>query len=212
MLKDEIVEETTDNSEFTTEAEVEETSEADVDYTTESEADDSAEVEESEFVQKEEDDDKDDSSDEANDDDDSESDDDSDDDDDKKPGKNHSLEEIENLNETIQALRAEVEELRAFKLAKENQQKDAIINQYFMLSDSDKEDVIAHKAEYSIEEIESKLALIYVKKNVDFSALLEESENPGETVEEDPITSFSLDDEDAGFVSPIQEALRRTVR
>ena len=210
MLKDEIVEETTDNSEFTTEAEVEETSEADVDYTTESEADDSAEVEESEFVQKEEDDDKDDSSDEANDDD-SESDD-SDDDDDKKPGKNHSLEEIENLNETIQALRAEVEELRAFKLAKENQQKDAIINQYFMLSDSDKEDVIAHKAEYSIEEIESKLALIYVKKNVDFSALLEESENPGETVEEDPITSFSLDDEDAGFVSPIQEALRRTVR
>ena len=120
------------------------------------------------------------------------------------------------MESELSSLRAEVEELREFKLGIENQQKDALINSYHMLSDEDKADVIEHKSEYSLEEIESKLAVIYVKKNVDFDSLTgkaEEIEFEAEPVkeEEDPSLTFSLDDEVAGFVPTMVQALRQTV-
>lgn len=128
---------------------------------------------------------------------------------------NYSIEEFEAMESELSSLRAEVEELREFKLGIENQQKDALINSYHMLSDEDKADVIEHKAEYSLEEIESKLAVIYVKKNVDFDSLTGKPEDiefeaePAE--EEDPSLTFSLDDEPAGFVPTMVQALRQTV-
>lgn len=75
-----------------------------------------------------------------------------------------------------------------------------------MLSDEDKADVIAHKEEYSIEQIDEKLALVYVRKNVDFSTVDGHKE---EDRVEDSILSFSLDDKkDAEVVSDIQAAFR----
>jgi hypothetical protein len=128
-------------------------------------------------------------------------------DEEEKPAAEHSLEDYEALVAENLSLKEEVESLREFKLGIENAQKDALINKYHMLSDEDKADVIAHKSEYSIEEIESKLALIYVQRNVDFETLTGESEEPSEDVS----VTFSLDEEVAGNAVPSWvEALRHT--
>lgn len=197
--------------EFAAEEVVEETKEEEVvDYTNaDGAADDSSDEPEgeTEFAK---DDDKDDSEadeDEAEDEDDE-------DDDDEKPT-NHSLEEFEAMESELATLRAEVAELREFKLGIENQQKDALISSFHMLSDEDKADVIEHKSEYSLEEIESKLAVIYVKKNVDFNSITGEPEDiefdSKPVAEEDPSLTFSLDDEVAGFVPSMVQALRQTI-
>lgn len=114
---------------------------------------------------------------------------------------------LEEMEAKFVAMEKELEELRAFKLEQENQKKDALINKYHMLSDEDKAEIIAHKTEYSIDEIEEKLALIYVKKNVDFSTVDGKQE---EVEEESSIMTFSLDDsQSAGFIPPMVEALRQ---
>lgn len=133
----------------------------------------------------------------------------------KKYAEKNSLEEdyakLENefneLKDNFALLENEVEELRAFKLNKVNEEKDALINKYHMLSEEDKADIVANKENYSLDEIESKLALIYVQKNVDFESVDGVKEN--EANEADPITTFSLDDNtDAGIADPFIEALR----
>lgn len=126
----------------------------------------------------------------------------------KNPPTQNSLDEVADLKQTIADMQEELSALREFKLQQENLKKDALINKYHMLSDEDKAEVIAHKAEYTCEEIEEKLALIYVKKNVDFSTLDGKPEVEEEE-ELDPLLSFSLDNETAGFVPPMVDALRQ---
>lgn len=82
--------------------------------------------------------------------------------------------EIASLQEKYSLLEAEAEELRSYKASRISADKDALINKYNMLSDDDKAEIIANKDSYSYEEIESKLALLYVKKNVDFDDQEEE--------------------------------------
>jgi hypothetical protein len=106
------------------------------------------------------------------------------------------------------ALENELNSLRDFKLRCENEKKDALINQYHMLDEADKADVIEHKNEYSYEQIEEKLALIYVKKNVNFNTL-DGVEAEVEASIEDPALAFSLDNETGSFVPPIVELLRQ---
>lgn len=198
--------------EFAVEEDAEASVEEAVDYTNaDGVADDSSDEPEGEAEFKK-DDDKDDSDNNSVDPDDE----DDEDDDDKEKPTNHSLEEFEAMESELSTLRAEVESLREFKLGIENQQKDALISSYHMLSDEDKADVIEHKSEYSLEEIESKLAVIYVKKNVDFNSLTGESEDVDfeeapVKEEEDPSLTFSLDDEVAGFVPGMVQALRQTI-
>ena len=110
------------------------------------------------------------------------------------------------LEQENAALKAELESLREFKLQIENEKKDALIAKYHMLSDEDKADIITHKEEYTLEQIDEKLALIYVRKNVDFSTVDGHQE---EEADMDSILSFSLDDsKDAEVVSDIQAAFR----
>jgi len=83
--------------------------------------------------------------------------------------------------------------LRTFKQNVENKQKDDLIGQFYMLSDEDKKDVIENKANYSLEEIESKLAVICFKKKVNFN-LDDSSENEDNKKEtENPVTTFNVD-------------------
>ena len=98
--------------------------------------------------------------------------------------------------------------MRSFKLAIENKEKDALIAKYHMLSDEDKADIVAHKEEYTLEQIEEKLALVYVKNNVDFSTV--DGHKEMEREEMDSLLSFSLDDsnKEAEVVSDIQAAFR----
>lgn len=200
-FQEEEVVETEESSEFAAEVETEEVEAPAADETEFSAEDNGEESVVEEFAKDEEEEDNKAESDSK--------DDDEEDDDEKKPA-NHSLEEYEALEEELETLRAEVQELREFKLGIENQQKDALINRYHMLSDEDKKDIIEHKSEYSIQEIEAKLALLYVQKNVDFSTVSGEIEEAVEE-EEDPITTFSLEAPVAGFAPGFIEALRQTV-
>lgn len=142
-----------------------------------------------------------------------ESDDDSNDSDDKedekKPEKKHELEnqvselseQLKELTDKFTALEAEAEELRKFKAERIDADKDAMIAKYHMLSDEDKAEIIADKDKFTLGEIESKLALLYVQKNVNFD---EEEE-----VDSTPLTTFSLDDETiAEDADPMLSALR----
>ena len=154
---------------------------------------------------KKKEDDSDDSDDESDDSDDS------DDDDEykKKPGKKCELEnqvselseQLKELTDKFTALEAEAEELRKFKAERIDADKDAMIAKYHMLSDEDKAEIIANKDKFTLGEIESKLALLYVQKHVNFD---EEEE-----IDSTPLTTFSLDDETiAEDADPILSALR----
>ena len=154
---------------------------------------------------KKKEDDSDDSDDESDDSDDS------DDDDEykKKPGKKCELEnqvselseQLKELTDKFTALEAEAEDLRKFKAERIDADKDAMIAKYHMLSDEDKAEIIANKDKFTLGEIESKLALLYVQKNVNFD---EEEE-----IDSTPLTTFSLDDETiAEDADPILSALR----
>lgn len=100
-----------------------------------------------------------------------------DDDEEKEPKKNHSLEEefalvsteLEELKNQFSLLQAERDELAAFKATVEDEKKDALINSFYMLSDEDKEEVVENKSKYSLDEIESKLSVICVRKKVSFA-------------------------------------------
>lgn len=153
---------------------------------------------------KKKEDDSDDSDDESDDSDDSD-----DDEYKKKPGKKCELEnqvselseQLKELTDKFTALEAEAEELRKFKAERIDADKDAMIAKYHMLSDEDKAEIIADKDKFTLGEIESKLALLYVQKNVNFD---EEEE-----VDSTPLTTFSLDDETiAEDADPILSALR----
>jgi len=109
----------------------------------------------------------------------------SDEEDDKKK-KDFALiqEELETLKAECASLKAQNEELIAFKVAVEDEKKMDLINSFYMLSDEDKKDVIENKAKYSLDDIEAKLSVICVRKKVNFN--MEESNSENE--EQPPIT------------------------
>lgn len=103
-----------------------------------------------------------------------------------------SIEEYTALQDRCAELETENESLRAFKLAVEDKEKDNLIASFYMLSDADKADVIANKANYTLEEIESKLSVICVRNKVSFE--LDTDEEPSK---KDVMTYSLHDSEDA---------------
>lgn len=112
--------------------------------------------------------------------------------------------EIASLQEKYSLLEAEAEELHSYKASRISADKDALINKYNMLSDDDKAEIVANKDSYSYEEIESKLALLYVKKNVDFDDDQDEVSIPNETTVTFGLSTTTSDAE----IDPIIELLR----
>lgn len=112
--------------------------------------------------------------------------------------------EIASLQEKYALLETEAEELRSYKASRISADKDALINKYNMLSDDDKAEIIANKDSYSYEEIESKLALLYVRKNVDFDDQEEEVPAPNEATLTFGLSTANGDAE----IDPIIELLR----
>lgn len=116
---------------------------------------------------------------------------------------------LEDSEERLSALEAELEELRAFKRSVEREKKQAVIDKYHMLSDEEKSSVVAHMDEYTLEQIDEKLALIYVRNNVDFNTVdghpVEQESAPREG-----ILSFSLDNDvdNTEAVDDVQQILR----
>lgn len=122
------------------------------------------------------------------------------DDDDEDKKKKYSLDEIPEyvelqnqyaeLETKYNALVAEKETqdatiatLTEFKIAAERKDKQELINQFYMLSDDDKADVIANIDTYSLDDIEAKLSIICVRNKVSFD-LDDDKKNPGT----DPMT------------------------
>lgn len=112
----------------------------------------------------------------------------------------------EELQTKFTELETEATSLREFKDTVENSQKDELIGSFYMLSDADKADVIANKSNYSLEQIEEKLAVICVRNKVSFDRN-ETVETPVEAPG-NPITTFNLDDAVVvvpGFVQALRE-------
>lgn len=151
--------------------------------------------------------------------------DDDDDDDEKKKGKKkYNLEEVVEYTELKaqyddlmakfsaletehETLKSEIEPLKAFKLEAEKKDKQAMIDQFYMLSDEDKADVIANIDTYSVDDIEAKLSIICVRNKVSFD--LDENKNGG-----DP-TVYNLnngDSDDDAAVPAWVKSLRATAK
>lgn len=108
-------------------------------------------------------------------------------DDDEDAKKKFELLEAEHaeLQAKYSALEASYQELINFKNQIEDKEKDDLIASFYMLTDEDKADVIANKANYSLKEIKAELSMICVDKKVNFSA---ETETEAEVVINKPLT------------------------
>ena len=119
------------------------------------------------------------------------------DDEKKKPAKNELADnedkysvleqEFNELKDKYASLEQQNAELLSFKKEVEDKEKDALIAQFYMLSEEDKKDVIENKSQYSLDDIEAKLSVICVRKKVNF-------ENNDSEAEQTPaLTTFNLD-------------------
>ena len=77
--------------------------------------------------------------------------------------------ELEELKASYAALQETMKQTTAELERYTNQEKDALIEEFYMLSDEDKKDVIEHKAEYSLADIKAKLAILCYDKKVTYS-------------------------------------------
>ena len=114
------------------------------------------------------------------------------DDEDKKK---YSLLETEynELKTKFDLLQAKYEELEKVTTSYEREKKEELINKFYMLDDEDKKDVKDNIDKYSLDDIESKLSVICVRKRVSFAS---------EAEEEQPATTFSLEGLDAEDDTP----------
>lgn len=92
------------------------------------------------------------------------------------------------LNTTFSEMKTSYDSLVEFKNAKDLEQKQAMIDSFYMLDDSDKKDVIDNINKYSLDDIEAKLSIICVHNKLDLSGKADDTTNPG--------TTFNLDEVD----------------
>ena len=128
--------------------------------------------------------------------------------DDKEKKKNYSLEEVVEyqelltkyaelegqfnaITEELNSIKPEYNKLKEKAIEAEEKAKEDMINSFYMLSEEDKAEVRANKANFSLEDIEAKLSVICVRKKVNFD-LEESSKNEDNT--ETPITTFDVGD------------------
>ena len=152
-------------------------------------------------------------------------DDDNDEEDDGKKKKSYSLEEIpeyvalnaqysaiveekSHLEAKVSELETEIASLKQFKLEAERVEKQAKIDEFFMLSDDDKADVIANIDNYSLDDIEAKLSVICFRNKVSFAPVQSEEEGNQPTA-----TTFSLNNlEDTSRTNDAPEWVQSVLR
>ena len=116
--------------------------------------------------------------------------DDKDDDEKKKDNKYTLLEnELNTLKEEYSNLQTQYQELIKFKTEIDNEKKDALIAEFYMLSDEDKKEIIDNKEKYSLEDIKAKLAVICFDKKINFTLNKEAEEQ-----QDNSITTYTLND------------------
>ena len=149
---------------------------------------------ESDFKANEEDDKK--EEDNTSEDDDKEDDDKKEDDEDK-----YSLleQQYNELSTNYNQLKAEYDKLVEFKNNVENEKKDALIEEFYMLSEEDKKDVIENKTKYSLDEIKAKLAVICFEKKINFNVEEKTTEEIDSNKDEDVTTTFTYSEDDSSL-------------
>ena len=90
------------------------------------------------------------------------------------------------LQSRFTALEAANAELVEFKRLSDDAKKDEMIGKFYMLSDEDKKDVLINKANYTVEEIETKLSVICFRKKIGFEV------EDGKPTEEQPAVTFNM--------------------
>lgn len=112
-----------------------------------------------------------------------------------------------NAQARIAELETLVNELTEFKNKIDRKEKEALINEEFcMLDAEDKKDVIENIDKYSLDDIEAKLAVIAVRKKVNFN-LNEDDEH-----KEDKDMTFNLDDAEEDNVPAWVKAVQATAK
>ena len=124
----------------------------------------------------------------------------------KKKKKNYKLEEVEeyvqlskdflelstkyeNLAKEYEAMKPVLEKFQAQENERIMAEKQEMINRFYMLDEADLKEVKENIANFSLDEIESKLCVIAVRKKVNFN--LDTTENSDKEIEK-PITTFNM--------------------
>lgn len=89
------------------------------------------------------------------------------------------------LQANFSALESAHAELVEFKRQIDDAKKDEMIGKFYMLSDEDKAEIIANKANYTVEEIEGKLSVICFRKKINFSF-------DNDSAKEQPIVTYNM--------------------
>lgn len=114
------------------------------------------------------------------------------------------------LNEKFDELNSEYEKLVEFKNNIEDKQKDELIEKFYMLSEEDKKDVLENKRNYSLEQIEEKLAVICFRKKVNFD--LDTSSKNEDKQTEEVVTTFNYNNENDStpdWVKQVEETQKK---
>ena len=90
--------------------------------------------------------------------------------------------EFSTLKDSYTALNEKFNELMEFKKSVDNEKKDALIAEFYMLSDEDKADIIKNKENYSLEDIKAKLSVICFDKKINFTNNNKEDNDNQETI------------------------------
>ena len=85
-----------------------------------------------------------------------------------------------NLKYQCETLQNQLQELTKFKTEIDNQKKDALISEFYMLTDADKADVLQNKEKYTYDEIKAKLSVICFDKKINFT--VDEKETATENI------------------------------
>lgn len=88
------------------------------------------------------------------------------------------------LSTSFDSLQEELKDLRAFKNTKMREEKQKMIDSFYMLSEEEKSDVVNNIDNYSLDDIEAKLSVICVRSKIDFKQM--------DDTTEQVITGFSL--------------------
>lgn len=110
--------------------------------------------------------------------------------------------ELEKSAKAMEEMSATLTELREFKANVLENEKDEMIASFTMLSDEDKEEVIANKSKYTLDEIESKLSVIAVRKKVNFASNNDEESNTKK------VYTYNLPKEDEGTIPAWVKAIK----
>lgn len=104
----------------------------------------------------------------------------------------------------IEDLKIENENLKEFKVQAERVEKQQLIDSFSMLSEDEKLDVITKIDEYSLDEIEAKLSIIYARKNKNNEPMVRENEETVDTYSYN-INNSEFTDNTPAWVKAVKE-------